>query len=96
MIEGGDKNAELIFKAMAYQVAKDIGSNATVLKGKVDGIILTGGGAKLKGLDKKLCEAVDLPVHVMPEALTCVIKGSGMILDNLEEYREVLIKKIEN
>jgi len=76
-----------LFEKTAPELAADIAER---------GIILTGGGAKLKGLDKKLCEAVDLPVHVMPEALTCVVKGSGMILDNLEEYREVLIKKIEN
>lgn len=43
MIEEGDQKAELVYKAMAYQVAKDIGSCATVLKGKVDAIILTGG-----------------------------------------------------
>ncbi|HAS73377.1 MAG TPA: butyrate kinase [Clostridiales bacterium UBA8960] len=43
MIENGDENAKLIFEAMAYQVAKEIGSCATVLKGKVDAIILTGG-----------------------------------------------------
>lgn len=59
------------------------------------GIILTGGGAKLKGLDKKLMETVDLPVHVVPDALNCVVKGSGIILDNIDKYSEVLIKKIE-
>jgi rod shape-determining protein MreB len=59
------------------------------------GIILTGGGAKLRGLDRKIMEAVDLPVHVVTEPLTCVVKGSGMILDNLERYRNVLIKKID-
>lgn len=43
MIENGDENAKLIFEAMAYQVAKEIGSCAAVLKGNVDAIILTGG-----------------------------------------------------
>ncbi|MCF7919083.1 MAG: rod shape-determining protein [Candidatus Cloacimonetes bacterium] len=76
-----------LFEKTAPELAADIAER---------GIILTGGGAKLKGLDQKLREAVDLPVHVMPDALTCVVRGSGMILDNLEEYREVLIKKIEN
>lgn len=42
-IENGDKKALLIYKAMAYQVAKEIGAYATVLKGEVDAIILTGG-----------------------------------------------------
>lgn len=39
----GDKEAELVFEAMAYQVAKDIGACATVLEGKVDGVLITGG-----------------------------------------------------
>ncbi|SHJ66256.1 butyrate kinase [Anaerobranca californiensis DSM 14826] len=43
MIENGDKYAELVYQAMAYQVAKEIGSCAAVLKGEVDAIILTGG-----------------------------------------------------
>lgn len=59
------------------------------------GIVLTGGGANLRGLDRKLMEAVDLPVHVVEDPLTCVVNGSGMILDNLERYRNVLIRKID-
>ncbi len=43
MIENGDEDAELVYKAMAYQVAKEIGACAAVLEGNVDGIILTGG-----------------------------------------------------
>lgn len=42
-VETGDTKAELVFEAMAYQTAKLIGAMSTVLKGKVDGIILTGG-----------------------------------------------------
>ncbi len=43
MIQEGDENAKLVFHAMAYQVAKEIGMCATVLKGDIDAIILTGG-----------------------------------------------------
>lgn len=43
MIKNGDKKAELIYKAMAYQIAKAIGAGATALKGNVDAIVLTGG-----------------------------------------------------
>ena len=42
-IKKGDKKAKLILEAMAYQVAKEIGAGATVLKGQIDAIILTGG-----------------------------------------------------
>ncbi|MCR2043332.1 butyrate kinase [Anaerosalibacter massiliensis] len=43
MIEKGDKKAELIYKAMAYQIGKEIGAMSTVLCGDIDSIILTGG-----------------------------------------------------
>ncbi len=44
-VKNGDKYAELIQNAMAYQIAKEIGSLSTVLKGKIDAIIITGGVA---------------------------------------------------
>jgi butyrate kinase len=47
-IENGDKNAELVYQAMAYQISKAIGELATVVNGKVDAIILTGGIAYSK------------------------------------------------
>ncbi len=43
MIDSGDNKADLVYRAMGYQVAKDIGAAAAVLKGAVDGILLTGG-----------------------------------------------------
>jgi len=43
MIEEGNENARLVFEALAYQVSKEIGSMSSVLKGKVDAILLTGG-----------------------------------------------------
>ncbi len=43
MIESGDKHAKLVLEAMAYQISKAIGGAATVLKGLVNGILLTGG-----------------------------------------------------
>ncbi len=42
-IESGDEHARLIYKAMAYQIAKEIGAMATVLKGELDAIVITGG-----------------------------------------------------
>lgn len=49
LIAQGDKKAELIYQAMAYQIAKCIGEMSTVLKGKVDNIVITGNGAGEKG-----------------------------------------------
>jgi butyrate kinase len=45
-IAAGDKQADEVYRAMAYQIAKEIGAMATVLKGKVDAIVLTGGLAR--------------------------------------------------
>ncbi len=59
MYQGGDANAELVYKAMAYQVAKEIGSCAAVLKGKVDGIVITGGIAYDKAFVSWVTEAVE-------------------------------------
>ncbi len=42
-IEAGDEHARLIYEAMAYQIAKEIGAMATVLKGDLDAVVLTGG-----------------------------------------------------
>jgi len=54
------------------------------------GVIMTGGGSLLRGLDRRLREETGLPVSVMDDPLTCVAKGAGKILENIEEYSKVL------
>ncbi|MBN1291568.1 MAG: rod shape-determining protein [Candidatus Latescibacteria bacterium] len=54
------------------------------------GIILTGGGALLRGLDRRLRDETNLPVHVAEDPLTCVVRGTGKILENIAAYRKVL------
>lgn len=56
------------------------------------GIILTGGGSLLKGLDERLREETNLPIIVAEDPLTCVVRGTGKILDDLEHYHKVLTK----
>ena len=58
MIEQGDEKARLCFDAMAYQISKEIGAAATVLKGRFEAIILTGGMAHSKRLVEKIAERV--------------------------------------
>lgn len=67
-INNGDSKAKLIYKAMAYQVAKEIGSCATVLSGKVDAILLTGGLAYSDYLVKLIKQRVSFiaPINLFP------------------------------
>jgi rod shape-determining protein MreB len=55
------------------------------------GIVMTGGGALVRGLDILLREDTGLPIHVDEEPLTCVVRGTGRILDDLSRYRSVLV-----
>lgn len=54
------------------------------------GIMLTGGGANLKNLDKLIIETTDLPVHIAEDPLTAVVRGTGAILEDIEYYRTVI------
>ena len=47
------------------------------------GIVLTGGGALLDGLDKLIEKEIKVPVKVAERPLTCVVEGTGIILDNI-------------
>ncbi len=55
------------------------------------GIVLTGGGALLKNLDVLLAKETGLPVNKAADPLSCVVMGSGKILDNLNEMKELLV-----
>ena len=54
------------------------------------GIVMTGGGALIRGLDLLLSQETNLPIHVDEDPLTCVVRGTGMILDDEEKYWSVL------
>jgi rod shape-determining protein MreB len=56
------------------------------------GIMLSGGGSLLKGLDKRISKETKLPVHVADDPLTAVVRGTGKVMENLSEYSPVLIK----
>jgi rod shape-determining protein MreB len=55
------------------------------------GIYLAGGGALLKGLDKRIEQEADIPVHIADNPLEAVVRGTGACLHNLEAYREVFV-----
>lgn len=54
------------------------------------GIYLTGGGASLRGLDIRLAEKTKLPIHVAEDPLTAVVRGTGICLENLKEYKYLM------
>lgn len=61
------------------------------------GIILTGGGALLHGLDRLLQQELQVPVHIAEDPLFSVVKGTGVALDNLNKVtRSLLNKKTSN
>lgn len=55
------------------------------------GIYLVGGGALIKGLDSLITETLKLPVTVAEEPLTAIARGAGIILEDIDLYRSVLI-----
>ncbi|MBE2278961.1 MAG: rod shape-determining protein [Ignavibacteriaceae bacterium] len=56
------------------------------------GVMLTGGGALLKGLDERIRLETNMPVHIAEDPLTAVVRGTGKIIENLNEYSRVLIR----
>ncbi|MDD2573039.1 MAG: butyrate kinase [Bacillota bacterium] len=101
MIEQGDQRAEFILKAMAYQIAKEIGAMSTVLKGKVDYIILTGGLAH----SKKLVDAITkmtafiAPAKVLPgeDEMRALAEGVYRVLSGEQQAKvyEEEVKEID-
>ena len=57
------------------------------------GIVLTGGGALLRNLDFVLKDATKLPVSVADDALSCVAKGCGLVLEEFSRFKHVLFKQ---
>lgn len=55
------------------------------------GIFLAGGGAMLKGLDQRISEETQIPVHIADDPLQCVVRGAGACLENLDVYRKVFV-----
>ena len=55
------------------------------------GVVLAGGGALIKNLDKLISQRIEMPVYIAEEPLECVVKGTGKTLADLENLKSVLI-----
>ncbi len=91
-IDAGDEHARLILEAMAYQVAKEIGAMATVLKGEVDAIMITGGLAHSNLLMDWIAErtAWIAPILIYPGQMEtlAMAEGAWRVLKGEEQAQE--------
>jgi butyrate kinase len=92
MIANGDKKAELVYRAMAYQVAKEIGNCAAVLWGDVEAIILTGGIAYSDVLTGWIKERVEFIAKVLiypgEDEMSALAMGGLRVLRGQEKAKE--------
>jgi rod shape-determining protein MreB len=57
------------------------------------GIVLTGGGALLKNIDKAIAKSTGLTVRIADEPLNCVVKGIGIVLHDIDKYRHIVFRE---
>jgi butyrate kinase len=88
----GDEIAKEIYESMAYQISKEIGSMATVLKGRIDAIVLTGGLTKSKMLIDWIRERISFiaPIIILPgdNEMSALAQGVLRVLRGEEEIKE--------
>ncbi len=54
------------------------------------GITLAGGGSLIRGIDRAIKKEIDIPVRIAEEPLTCVARGTGLVIENLDKFKEAL------
>jgi len=90
-IDNGNQKAHLVYEAMAYQIAKEIGAQSTVVNGKVDAIVLTGGMAKSTRFPDLIKQRVEFiaPVFLLPgeREMNALAFGALRILNKEEEVK---------
>jgi len=59
------------------------------------GIILSGGGALLRDLDNLITKETQIPIHITDDPLTAVVRGTGIVLEDLENLKEILVLSSE-
>ncbi|MFV0465457.1 MAG: butyrate kinase [Lachnospiraceae bacterium] len=92
MIENGNEYAKLVWDSTIYQINKEIGAMAAVLRGTIDAIVLTGGIAQNKGLTKDISDAIGFlaPIVIMAGEfeMEALAAGAIRVLDGTETAKE--------
>jgi rod shape-determining protein MreB len=95
-------NANEVTEAMQNELEKIVLSIKSVLEQAppelssdiIDrGMVMTGGGSLLRNLDRLFTKALGIPCHVAKDALLCVGKGTGIALENLDDYKKSVLSK---
>ena len=90
-MKAGDRKAKIVLEAMAYQISKQIGEGATVLKGNVDAIVLTGGISHSLQVVEMIKDRVSFISLVMvypgEEEMLSLCQGALRVLRGEEEER---------
>lgn len=105
LIAGVPKAIEINSEEIREALAEPVGAVVDALKVSLEktppelaadirdrGIIMTGGGALLKGLDRRMREETNLPINIAEDPLTCVVRGTGKVLDDFGMFEKVLLR----
>jgi len=104
LVAGIPKNVKLTSDEIQDAISEPIAQIVEALKAALEqtppelaadivdrGIVMTGGGALLRGLDTRLKEETNLPINVVDDPLLCVVLGAGKVLDDLRLYDRILM-----
>jgi rod shape-determining protein MreB and related proteins len=109
LVAGIPKNLKLTSEEIRDAISEPISQIVEALKAALEqtppelaadivdrGIVMTGGGALLRGLDVLLKEETNLPINVVDDPLLCVVLGAGKVLDNVHLYDRILMQGVND
>jgi rod shape-determining protein MreB len=109
LVAGIPKNLKLTSEEIRDAISEPISQIVEALKSALEqtppelaadivdrGIVMTGGGALLRGLDILLKEETNLPINVVDDPLLCVVLGAGKVLDNVHLYDRILMQGVND
>ena len=86
-----DEPVRLIMQALRQALEKTPPELASDIVDR--GVVMTGGGSLLRGLDQRIREETNLPVYVVDDPLTCVVMGAGKIINDTARYSKLLARE---